>query len=123
MKKILILLVGILSLASCDPAEQAFKDFEKFIENLEQNAATFTKEDWDKASLEYETIEKNISMQKYTDEQLREIGRLKGRYTVQRTKYSIQKSKQNVNDFLMEAGGFMQSIKEGLEDVGSELNK
>ena len=46
MKKILILLVGILSLASCDPAEQAFKDFEKFIENLEQNAATFTKEDW-----------------------------------------------------------------------------
>jgi hypothetical protein len=123
MKKILILLVGILSLASCDPAEQAFKDFEKFIENLEQNAAIFTKEDWDKASLEYETIEKNISMQKYTDEQLREIGRLKGRYTVQRTKYSIQKSKQNVNDFFMEAGGFMQSIKEGLQDVGSELNE
>lgn len=122
MKKILILLVGILSLASCDPAEQAFKDFEKFIENLEQNAATFTKEDWDKASLKYETIEKNISMQKYTYEQLREIGRLKGRYTVQRTKYSIQKSKQNVNEFFMEAEGFMQSIKEGLEDVGSELN-
>lgn len=123
MRKILILLVGIISLASCNPSEQAYRDLEAFTESLELNCATFTQEDWENAALEYDAIEQNISMQSYTDEQRREIGKLKGRCAVQLTKYSIKKTQQDLSNFLLEAEGFMQSITEELDNVSSEVNQ
>ena len=123
MKKILVLLLGVFALVSCDPSEQAYRDLLSFTEDLEKNGATYTQEDWEKASFEYETIEQNMSKLSFTDEQLREIGKLKGRCAVQLTKYSIKKTQQDLSNFLLEAEGFMQSITEELDNVSSEVNQ
>lgn len=123
MKKILVLLLGVFALVSCDPSEQAYRDLLSFTEDLEQNGATYTQEDWENASLEYEAIEQKMSQLKFTDEQLREIGKLKGRCAVQLTKYSIKKTQQDLSNFLLEAEGFMQSITEELDNVSSEFNQ
>lgn len=123
MKKILVLLLGVFALVSCDPSEQAYRDLLSFTEDLEKNGATYTQEDWENASLEYEAIEQNMSKLNFTDEQLREIGKLKGRCAVQLTKYSIKKTQQDLSNFLLEAEGFMQSITEELDNVSSGVNQ
>lgn len=116
MKKYLSLLICCIILSSCDPSQKAYNDLLSFTENIENNGASFTNEDWENAEYEYSAIVDAIDAQYYTDEQLVEIGRLKGRCAVQFTKHSIDNANNEFDDLLLEAEGFIEAIMEGLSN-------
>ncbi len=110
MKKIFLFLLGAFVLLSCDPAKKAYSDLESFTEYIENNSATFTPKDWKDAEVEYNTIVQNVDMQVYTDEERVAIGKLKGRCSMLFTKNSMKNVRQGVNDFILEAEGFLEAV-------------
>lgn len=110
MKRILILLLSVIVLVSCNHAQKAYRKLETFTNYLENYSTSFTDEDWENALTEYSAIVEYVDAQVYGDEELVAIGKLKGRCSVQFVKYSINDANENINKFLLEADGFLQSI-------------
>ncbi len=120
MKKIFILLLMVTSLVACNPSQQAYNELESFTEYLENYSASFTDKDWEIAELEYSEIIEKIEANVYTDEQLVQIGKLKGRCAVQIAKYSINNAGKALNGILLETEGFIESLIDGLTDDKTE---
>ncbi len=76
--KIIILFVCILVLVSCDKKQGAIDHLAEFTEKLKTENTNYTSQDWDAAATEFESIQKELQQYKYTDEELKEIGRLEG---------------------------------------------
>ncbi len=123
MKKLFVLLLGTIFLVSCNPAQEAYNDLEAFTVYLEEYSASFTAEEWDNAMVEYSTIIENIELQAYTDEERVAIGKLKGRCAVQFAKSSLQNAGEKLNDFFLEAEGFLQSFMDGFSNGNKDANQ
>ena len=59
---------------------------------LVQQSESFTEQDWENALMEYEQIEQELSMYDYTDEELRQIGKMKGRLLAKISKEYLNKA-------------------------------
>ena len=79
MKKFFPIMLLALLLAGCHPSQTAMDDLQSFTERIEQKSDRWSEADWDDAAMHYSEICQTIERYDYTDEQLREIGRLKGR--------------------------------------------
>jgi len=114
----LIALIAILSLfISCmDLKINPLDKMESFTEELEQNSANYTQEDWDVAENQYELICEELDQYDYTDEELRHIGKLKGRCTAIFAKHVVSGVKRDLHRFGQEVEGFFEGVKEGLDD-------
>ena len=73
----------------------------------------YTAEDWEKAQVEFEVITAQMKLHNYTDEQLREIGKLKGKCSAYLSKGVFKKLEKG----LIELGGAMEGFFEGLEQI------
>ena len=56
----------------------------------------------------------------YTDEELKEIGRLKGRYLGYITKQAIKETEKQANDFLKELEGGISGFLEAMSEETTE---
>ena len=120
MKQILVLLLGVcVLLVACNSNQQTYNDLDSFTNYLEKNSSSFSDKDWDNDILEYSAIVEKIDSHTYTDEELVAIGRLKGKCAAQFAKRSIRNTKNELNNFLKESEGFIQSFVEEFskEDV------
>lgn len=108
-----------LCMMSCHSKQTPINRLEALIEDVQQNAYEYTEENWQSTADEIELIECEIEQYKdeYTDEELKEIGRLKGIYLAQLTKYSIKSFKNGLEDAMKEAEGIMEGFKQGFEDI------
>lgn len=108
-----------LCIISCNSKQTPINRLEELTEDVQQNASGYTEEDWQSTAEELELIESEIEQYKdeYTDEELKEIGRLKGIYLAQLTKYSIKSFKNGLEDAMKEAEGIMEGFKQGFEDI------
>ena len=82
MKKIITICLGLilmLGMNSCETPRSAVRELESFLYELENNYLSYTEEDWEIAADTYFAIEEKLDLYDYTDEELKEIGRLKGR--------------------------------------------
>ena len=82
MKKYLFICLTfalVFSFTSCDSSQSAINDLEVLLQEIETNYQTYTEEDWENMSLSYSAIEEELAKHEYTDEELKEIGRLKGK--------------------------------------------
>lgn len=112
MKRLLGLLLLVVLFVSCNSSQRAYNDLVSFTDYLEENSASFSTEDWDNARLEYSAIIENIDSQVYSNDELIEIGKLKGRCAVQFAKSTIKNAGKELNKFLLEAEGVIQSFIE-----------
>ena len=114
----LIGLVAIISLfISCvDLKINPLDKMESFTEELELNSANYTQEDWDVAENQYELICEELDQYDYTDEELRHIGKLKGRCTTIFAKHVVSGVKRDIYRLGKEVEGFFEGVKEELED-------
>ena len=93
MKKYLFICLTfalVFSFTSCDSSQSAINDLEVLLQEIETNYQTYTEEDWENMSLSYSAIEEELAKHEYTDEELKEIGRLKGKCMGYLTKQSIK---------------------------------
>ena len=79
LKIFVYLLVCVFIFASCENKQTPIKKLEKLDRTLVQQSESFTEQDWENALMEYEQIEEELSRYNYTDEELRQIGKMKGR--------------------------------------------
>ena len=117
MRKLICIVTGILMLlvfASCTtPEEKSLRSLQELYQDLEQNHENYTLEDWDKAQAEYDAITAGMNLKNYTNEQLREIGKLKGKCSAYLTKGLLKRAEKGFVEF----GGMLEGYLEGLESI------
>lgn len=105
-----------LGLTSCDSSQSAINDLEALLHEIETNYQSYTEEDWENMSLSYSAIEEELAKHEYTDEELKEIGRLKGKCIGYLTKQSIQNLEKQIKDLAKELEGGVEGFWEVLSN-------
>lgn len=122
MKKLkfcIYLLVCVFIFASCENKQTPIKKLEKLDRTLVQQSESFTEQDWENALMEYEQIEQELSMYNYTDEELRQIGKMKGRLLAKISKEYLNKTMDEVDSYLKMFEGALEGF---MEELGSALD-
>lgn len=119
MKHVNIFLIAIicsLLAISCNNAKTNIDELSLLIEDIEENSDNYTDEDWEYVIEEYSLIEQEMENYEYTDEELREIGRLKGIFAMKIAKQVLKDYTEDIKDMQLQFEGGLDGIKE-------ELNK
>ena len=123
MKKYLFICLTfalVFSFTSCDSSQSAINDFDVLLQEIETNYQTYTEEDWENMSLSYSAIEEELAKHEYTDEELKEIGRLKGKCMGYLTKQSIKDLEKQIKDLTKELEGGIEGFLEVLSNDNNE---
>ena len=112
--------VMLLGMISCDSSQSAIRDLEVLLNEIEANYQSYSEEDWENMSLSYSAIEEELAKHEYTDEELKEIGRMKGRCLGYLTKQSIKEIEKQLEDFGKELEGGIEGFLEVLSDGNNE---
>mgnify|MGYP003450679053 FL=1 len=123
MKKYLFICLTfalVFSFTSCDSSQSAINDLEVLLQEIETNYQTYTEEDWENMSLSYSAIEEELAKHEYTDEELKEIGRLKGKCMGYLTKQSIKDLEKQIKDLTKELEGGIEGFLEALSDANEK---
>ena len=123
MKKYLFICLTfalVFSFTSCDSSQSAINDLEVLLQEIETKYQTYTEEDWENMSLSYSAIEEELAKHEYTDEELKEIGRLKGKCMGYLTKQSIKDLEKQIKDLTKELEGGIEGFLEVLSNDNNE---
>ena len=119
MKKLLLICLAfilLMGITSCDSSQSAIKDLEVLLNEIEENYQSYTDEDWEAMSLSYSAIEEELANYEYTDEELKEIGRLKGKCMGYLTKQSLKNLEKQIKDLTKELEGGIEGFLEVLSN-------
>lgn len=119
MKRLLTICLTFMILfgiTSCDSSQSAIRDLEILLNEIEENHQSYTEEDWENMSLSYSTIEEELAKYEYTDEELKEIGRLKGKCIGYLTKQSLKDLEKQIEDLTKELEGGIEGFLEVLSN-------
>lgn len=122
MKNALFTLVALLflGLVSCDSSQSAVRDLEMLLNEIEANYQSYSEEDWEDMLMSYSAIEEELAKHEYTDEELKEIGRIKGRCLGYLTKQSVKDLEKQLKDLSKEIEGGIEGLLEVLSDDKNE---
>ena len=112
MNKFNVFLAAIafsLCFSSCETSKTPIEHLSSLVEQVEDRYDEFTDEDWERIASEYEKIEEEMSKYEFTDDELKEIGKLKGRIYLK--------------DFSKQIEDWGKQIEGGLEGFFEELNE
>lgn len=103
---------------SCNSKQDAISRLETLYEELQQNGEEYTADDWDAIITEMNDIDDVLkqNQSEYSDEEIKEIGRLKGLCLAQIAKYSVHSFKDQLKNVINEAEGMFEGLTEGLTD-------
>lgn len=124
MKKLRIFMVVVMIavfVMACNTSQSAISDLESLVEKVEKNRKEYTEEDWTSVMKEYSTINESLKENEYTEEELKEIGRLKGRYVGLLTKSAMKVAGSQLKTLLKQFEGGMEGLSEELGASSKEL--
>jgi outer membrane protein assembly factor BamD (BamD/ComL family) len=123
MKKIFGILVAVFMasfmVACATPEEKSMRSLEELYQDMELNHENYTTEDWEKVQVEFEVITAQMKLHDYTDEQLREIGKLKGKCSAYLTKGLLKRAEKS----FIELGGVLEGYLEELKQMNPDSIK
>ena len=104
-----------LSLSACSTKQGPINDLSDLAEEGQANGSNYSAEEWKIVKEELEVIDSEIEQYKdeYTDEELKEIGRLKGILLAQYTKASVKSITSGVENAMKEAEGLVDGFLDG----------
>lgn len=110
MKRILFLMLSMALMVSC--ASSLPQQFTKLADKVEKNGASFSAEQWDKASAEFDKLmEKyNQDADKYNAEQKKEINSAVGRFQAAVFKAGVKDVGNAVEELVDGAKGFIEGL-------------
>lgn len=114
MKKISCI-IGILFsliLFSCNSKSGPVDDLRDLSMELQENSNGYSEKDWEEAKQKYENIETQLQQYDYTDEELKEIGKLEGKCSTYFMKSYIKSIKRNIHNLSKEIEGAAEGVKE-----------
>lgn len=106
LHRILLLIVCALLISSCssDPISR----LRSLCEAIEEDGSNFTGEDWEGVIAEFQEIQEELAEGSYTQDELKEIGRLEARFYV--------KAGSKLG------GAYMRGVKSEIEGIIEELD-
>lgn len=114
MKRVLtlsLLAIVLSSQSSCsDRRASALADLEALSEELVSGTDNYTEEDWDIAKDQFGKICEELDQYEYTDEELKQIGKLKGKCTGIFARRAASEIKRSIHRFGKEVEGFIEGI-------------
>ena len=110
-----------MAMVSCvDKKQKSLDELRKFENELEMYSCSYTDEQWNEASVRYDQLTTEIEKYKYSDEELREIGYLKGKCAGFFTRRAIKQVGEDISDAAKQivgaVRGFFEAISEELPD-------
>lgn len=123
--KYLLLTICIALCIACnnDSPDGYVTNFDDFVKDVKANAPNYTAEDWKNADAkfaEYTETKYNEQQGQLSEEQLKELGRIKGQYFAIRAKYYVKDFLDELNDATNEAKGFIEGMTEELKDSSNQ---
>lgn len=115
MRRIYLFLSSVVFLfipISCNSEQNAVNELEKFVEYMQENSDELDGQALEEASQRYAEIVEKLDSHVYDENQLEQIGRLKGKCAALFAKRSLRDAEDGFNEFLNEAGGFVQGLIE-----------
>jgi len=112
MRQTILFLSFLIALSSCNNVQSRLDKAEKDIEYAEQNKEEMTAKDWSTLEKKMQELESDFEQnrEKYTDEQVKEIAKLQGRYFAVAVKKGINDFQESVKDLGNQMEGFMEGI-------------
>lgn len=122
MKKIIfsLSLLVIALLTSCDKKQSAIDDLENFSQELKENSSDYSNQDWEEANEQYQLLVEQIDQYEYTDEELKEIGKLKARCLKQMTKGAMKQFQDGIHSITKQMEGAIEEFGIDSEDDDSD---
>ena len=111
----LFLFIFPLVFTSCETSQTPVNDLSSLLEKIDNNSENYSEEDWNNITNEFTEIEEELSKYEYTDEELKEIGRIKGQILAKMTKSAVKDLKKQMEDLSKRREG-------GLEGFFEEFN-
>lgn len=113
--------IVVLTVFSCQNAQSKLNNASNEIENAQQNIKEMNSSDWSELKNTMTELEDHFESNKdnYSDEQVKEIGRIQG-------KYAALLVKKGINDFqesLKDLGNQVEGLVEGITDTTNTKNK
>lgn len=124
MKRLFLLLSSLIFLftpVSCNSGQHAVSELERFVEYLQENSDNLDDQAMEEAGRRYAEIVEELDTYAYDEEQLEQIGRLKGKCAALFAKRSMRDMESDLDEFLDEAGGFVQGLIESFADDSTQL--
>ncbi len=114
-----------LSFTACVNSQTPIKELEKIAKEVEENYNSYTQEDIDEVLVRLDAVEKEFDKYEYTDEELREIGRLNGRMSAYLTKAALNNLGSSMDDLFQELGGGIEGFMEafGVENIDLDIDE
>lgn len=102
----------ILLALSCSSPQSKIDRVSTAIEDAEQQKAELVQKDYDELELKMEELQNDLEVNRknYSDEQIKEIGNLQGRYTALLVKKGLIDFKESVKDLGNQMEGFIEGI-------------
>lgn len=112
MKRIYFFIMLVMSIAftSCDKKQSAINDLENFSEELKENSSDYSSQDWEEANEQYQLLVEQIDQYEYTDEELKEIGKLKARCLKQMTKGAMKQFQDGIHSITKQMEGAIEEF-------------
>lgn len=122
-KHFFLLVISILLCVFCScqsKEERVISGLEKLAAQIDKRADSFTDKDWEDVMTKYEELHKQALECDFTQEQLKELGRVEGRLTTIFAKEGTKKIGRDIKD-LIDGGkavidGFLQGVDEVVND-------
>ena len=104
-----------LLFSACETSQTPVDHLSALLQRIDNESDGYTEEDWNNITNEFNEIEEELSKYEYTDEELKDIGRIKGQILAKMTKSAVKDLKKQMEDLSkqLEGGleGFMEEIK------------
>ena len=117
MRKIIICLSLIASflLTACHSKNDPVNELNALTEQLSEDTSDYTEEDWETVGNQLEVIDAEIEQYRdqYTDEEMKEIGRLKGKCAGLIAKKAMNSATQKLGGISKQVEGMIEGFMEG----------
>lgn len=97
-KLFLFLLISPLVFTSCETSQAPINELTSLLEKIDNNSENYSEEDWNNITNEFTEIEEELTKYEYTDEELKEIGRIKDIIIIKMTKSVVKDLTKQMED-------------------------
>ena len=115
-----LFLCSLILVACATREERQIKSLQRFTVELKTNSDRYTDEQWQQSISEFERITESLKTGRYTDEERREIGKLKGQCLAVYAQYALGAYERELKGATEELQGAFEGF---METIGSQIEK